>query len=112
MRYTLVAGLLGMDVTAGCSGTPCANCVTIGLSALGEAAIYPTTTADKITPQRCDMVKRYIERQGCRANGYQYVADNPETALRQFVPSQSSFSAADISGMRNPAMAVSSACGW
>ena len=112
MRYTIVVGLLALVTTAGCSGTPSANCVAVGLSALGEAAIYPTTTADKITPQRCDMVKRYIERQGCRANLYRYIADNPETALRQFVPSQSSFSAADIAGTRNPAMAVSSACGW
>ena len=112
MRYTLLVGLLAMALTAGCSGAPSANCVGVGLSALGEASIYPTTTADKISPQRCDMVKRYIERQGCRTNVYRYIADNHETALRQFVPSQSSFSAADISGTRNPAMAASSACGW
>lgn len=112
MRYTLVVGLLAIAATAGCSGAPSANCVAVGLSALGEAAIYPTTTADKISPQRCDMVKRYIERQGCHTNVYRYIADNPETALRQFVPSQPSFSAADIAGTRNPAMAASSACGW
>ena len=112
MRYTLVVGLLAMALTAGCSGTPSANCVGVGLSALGEAAIYRTTTSDKITLQRCDMVKRHIGRQGCHTDLYRYIAENPESALRQFVQGQSSFSAVDIAGTRNPALAVSSACGW
>lgn len=112
MRYTIIVGFLALAATAGCSGTPSANCVGVGLSALGEAAIYPATTSDKITPQRCDMVKRHIERQGCHTNLYRYIAENPESALRQFVQSHTKFSDSDISGTRNPALAVSSACGW
>ena len=112
MNYKALAILLGALSMSACGRTPEAQCIAVDLMALGEAGIHGGTKAERITAFQCDMVKQFVVQRGCSVKDYRFLVEQPEQALRMFVPGAKSFSAGDIKNLKGPAEAVSKACDW
>ena len=112
MTQHKVASLISLLLLSACGGPPQPPCISAGLLALGEAGIFGDAQASDVTPLQCAMVKRSIEQRGCDINAYRFMAEQPTDAIRMFVPGTGNISRDDIQGMRQPAVAVLSACDW
>lgn len=112
MNQNTLALLSGVLLLSGCGGAPQAQCIVAGLNAMSEAGIHGSTKAENVTAFQCDMVKRYMTQQACSTGVFHFMVEQPEQALRMFVPGAKSFSAGDIESLRGPAESVGKACGW
>jgi len=112
MNYKAFAILLGALLMSACGRTPEAQCIAVDLMALGEAGIHGGTKAEHVVALQCDMVKQFVVQRGCSIKDYRFMAEQPEQALRMFVPGAKSFSPGDIESLKGPAQAVSKACDW
>lgn len=112
MNHKTLAILLGALSITACGKTPEAQCITVDLMALGEAGIHGGTKAEHIAALQCDMLKQFVVQRGCSVKDYRFMAEQPEQALRMFVPGTKSFSLGDIESLKGPAQAVSKACDW
>lgn len=111
MRITPLLPLVLLATLASCGKPPSADCITLSLSAEGEAGIYGDAQAERITRLQCERIQMIAERSGCGIGVYAFMRDHPEEAMAAFVP-PSQITPKDVAGFARTAAAVAQACGF